>query len=611
MKKLLALLLSLNLLIFCACNEKAQDHNKDTENNEIEIMSEITETAEIDTSGMDLDFTENDKITSYNENSIKKFDAQEKIEIDSDGIFEISGKCGQLIISAPDTAKPKIILNNAELYCENGPAIYVESADKVFITLKENTENTLSDKNQYDTSYGNADGVIFSKSDITINGNGKLTVNGNYKCGIVSKDDLNIVNANINVTSVGTAIEGKDCVKLSNSTIKIKTSGDGIKSTNTEDGTRGFVLIDSGEFDITSVNDAIQSQTALFIKDGTFNIESGGGAQNNSADYGRPDNRWGMWGENTNSTDTESAKALKSASLIEISGGEFTINSSDDALHSNCDLEISGGKFNITSGDDGIHADDQLLISGGEIVITKSYEGIEATAITVSGGNINVTASDDGFNSAGGNDSSALGGRPGQNPFESDSDAQLNFTGGYILVNVSGDGLDSNGALNVSGGTILVSGPTNSGNGALDYGGSATISGGTVVIVGASGMATTFGNNSSQASFMHNINSAFDGGTAVSLLDGNDVIASFTPQKAYNSIIISSPKMEIGKTYTLSIGGTVTNTDSNGFTESGKVSGSTETFEIEQTAVSVSNGGGMGNGMMPHGNGGGKGGRPF
>ena len=103
-----------------------------------------------------------------------------------------------------------------------------------------------------------------------------------------------------------------------------------------------------------------------------------------------------------NSTDTPSAKAIKSRHLIKISGGSFKIDSSDDSIHSNSDIEIGGGSFELSSGDDGIHADDQLIINNGTVNLLKSYEGLEATVITLNGGNIDITASDDGLNAAGG-----------------------------------------------------------------------------------------------------------------------------------------------------------------------------------------------------------------
>lgn len=609
MKKTNILIFTLCLIIvFCSgCGKKTNNENNPLK----EITENVSETVtnqEIYLAEMDFEFTDNDLKSTYSDSEIAVIeDDKKEIEITKDGVYKVSGKFSQLTVNTNETAKPHIILENAEISSRNGPAINIISADKVFITLAEGSKNTLSDTAEYDSSYENADGVIFSKSDLTINGKGALNIKSNYKCGIVSKDDLTICDSKINIESIGTAVEGKDCVKLSNADIVINSQGDGIKSNNSEDNNRGYIYIKSAKMDITSVNDAIQAETALLIDNGTFNLKTGGGSAVSSSNYGKENNRWGMWGggmreeQESTETDTESAKALKGGKLIKISKGEFTIDSSDDSIHSNSDLEINGGTFNISSGDDGIHADDQLIINSGTINISKSYEGIEATAITVNNGNINVTSSDDGFNAAGGKDSSAMGGRPGQNPFESDSEAQLNFNGGYIIVDASGDGIDSNGDLTLNGGILLVSGPENSGNGAMDYGGRATSNGGIAVIVGSSGMATTFDPSSKQPSFMYITSSVYQGGTSLSVTKDNKVLASFRPKKQYNSIIITSPNFSTGETYKLNIGGNVSSTDANGYTNNGKLTEPDEIFEIELTSVSTSNGGGgMGN-MRPGG----------
>jgi len=610
MKKIYSVisLICIIVLLISGCGKQIESKPKDSPLTE--ITSSAVTTPEIDINSMDFEFTDNDLKTSYNDQQVTLVDeGQDIVKITKDGIFKVTGKHSQIVVDAPDTAKPHIILENANITSSNGPAIFISKADKVFITLPSDSESSITDSESYDESYVNADGVIFSKADLTINGNGKLNVNAKFKCGIVSKDDLVICDSQLSVKSIGSAIEGKDCVKLKDTKITTNAGTDGIKSTNAEDSSKGFIYVDSGEYNVTSQNDAFQAQTALIIEKGKFNLKTGGGSAVSSTDYGKKDNRWGMWGggfeqQNGSSTETtESAKALKSANLIKIVDGEFIIDSSDDAIHSNSDAEINGGTFDISSGDDGIHADDQLIINNGTILIKKSYEGIEATAITVKNGNIDVTSTDDGFNAAGGNDSSAMGGRPGQNPFESDSDAQINLDGGYILVNASGDGIDSNGSITMKGGTLLVSGPENSGNGSLDYGSTAIINGGIAVITGASGMATTFDSSSKQPSFMYNTDTSFSGGTQVSVSSDDKVLASFLPAKQFSNIIVSTPDFKTGETYKINLGGTVSNADKNGFTNNGKVTNPDKTYELELTSNSTSNSGGM----VQMGPGGGKG----
>ena len=210
----------------------------------------------------------------------------------------------------------------------------------------------------------------------------------------------------------------------------------------------------------------------------------------------------------------------------------------------------------LKSGDDGIHADAALTISGGSVTVSDSYEGLEAADIVIEGGEISVTASDDGLNAAGGSDGSNGGGMFGGDPFAA-QDASITISGGSLTVNADGDGIDSNGDLTVSGGTIFVSGPTNSGNGALDYNGSGVITGGTLIAAGASGMAENFSNGSTQCSVLVNFSSTVSAGSEICVYDSDGtLIASYTPEKNYQCAVISSPALAVGETCTVTAGGT-------------------------------------------------------
>ena len=591
----------ISVLILCACLLLSSCGKKNTASgtNNISNMSAVTK---ISTDDMDFEFSNNDTTYDYDESEAKTVaDSEKTVKITAEGTYVVSGEHESITVSAPDTAKVRIILKNATVSNTSGPAIYIESADKVFITACEGTVNTLSDGTSYtgDFKDTNVDGTIFSKTDLTLNGVGTLNITGNCKCGVVSKDDLIICGLNLTVKSTGCALEGKDCVKIKDAAITVSAGGDGIRSTNTEKSNKGFVYIETGNIDITSGNDGIQAATVLKAANGSIKITAGGGAADTKQNSGGR-NMPGFGGSTQTTDDEESTKGLKAGSLILIDEGSFEVSSKEDSFHSNGDIEINGGSFTAAAGEDGFHADNNLIINGGSITVSQSYEGLEGQKVTVTGGNIDITASDDGINAAGSSSSSSTGGRPGS----SDSNALITIDGGYIVVNASGDGIDSNGNIVISGGTLLVSGPADNGNGAFDYGGEATVGGGTVIFCGSSGMAQGFSDKSEQASFMYTLDSSASAGSSVALTDekGN-VLASFIPAKQYNNVVISTPSLKNGSSYKLVIGGTVSGADKNGFASSGSVSSAAQTLDIKLTGITTTFGnGGMSGGNMGGGN---------
>lgn len=257
------------------------------------------------------------------------------------------------------------------------------------------------------------------------------------------------------------------------------------------------------------------------------------------------------------STDSTSMKGIKASASFVIHGGNFTIDSADDAFHSNASITVNGGTFEIASGDDAFHADETLTVKDGTIHITKSYEGLEGEHVNVSGGDITLTASDDGLNAAGGTDSSGnTGGRDGMygHGSSSSSNGSITISGGKLNITASGDGIDANGSLDITDGYIIVSGPTQGDTSTLDYDTSGTISGGTFIGTGASGgMAQTF-SDSGQGVITANVGNQ-SAGTQIQLSDskGNTVF-THTPELDFSLVIFSSPELTSGETYTLTVG---------------------------------------------------------
>jgi hypothetical protein len=196
--------------------------------------------------------------------------------------------------------------------------------------------------------------------------------------------------------------------------------------------------------------------------------------------------------------------------------------------------------------------------------LRQAYEGIESAIIVINDGEMTITSSDDGINVAGGSDGSSMG-RPGQGDFSFSDDQYLHINGGTIAVDSGGDGLDVNGALEMSGGTVIIQGPTSNDNGALDYA-SCYISGGFIVGLGSSGMSQAPGSDSSpQNSLLLNFDTANSAGSLIHIeSDDGENLLTVAPSKSYQSLAFSSPDLSDGASYLVYIGGSSSGTSENG-----------------------------------------------
>lgn len=267
---------------------------------------------------------------------------------------------------------------------------------------------------------------------------------------------------------------------------------------------------------------------------------------------------------------SETGHGIVSKDELKIKSGTLTVAAAKKGMAANDLVEITGGDIMIASGKHGIHCDEALTVSHGTVNITKSFEGLEAKTIEISGGDIAITASDDGLNatdSASGTEADGWGwGFGGMD--EAQEGVYILISGGKLTVNASGDGIDSNGDLTITGGEVYVSGPTSDGDGALDYAGTGMITGGTLIAAGSSGMAQSLSSDT-QGVMLLTLSGAQSAGSTVTVHDASGMLlASFTPEKAYTSVVISAPGTESGGTYTVACGGESRSITLDGYTYS-------------------------------------------
>ena len=547
-RRLFALLLALILVLAgCGNNSSTEDKESDDSTSDNTTNEAVVSTI-IDESEM---FTDRDFETGYDKsksvsielkgNSVScKSDAvkisKTTITLSEEGTYVFSGTLddGMIVVDAEETDKLQILLDNASITSSTSAALYIIEADKVFVTLANGSDNTFANGGTFEAiDDNNIDGAVFSKQDLTFNGSGKLTVTSPADHGIVCKDDLVFTGGTYTVNCASHGLDANDSVRITNASMTIVSGKDGIHAENTDDTTLGFMYIKDGSLEIAAEGDGLSAGNSMQINDGTF-----------------------------------------------------TIDSADDSVHSNASITVSGGTFTIASGDDAFHADETLTISGGTIDISESYEGLEALDIKVSDGDIKLIASDDGLNAAGGTDSSGYGGPHGNDQFgghgmrgpgggrggmgggmggpggSSSSNGSILISGGNLYIKASGDGIDANGSLEISGGYTVVVGPTRGDTATLDYDKSAVITGGTFIGTGASGMAQTF-SDSKQGVVAVSVGNQ-SAGTKIELKDSKgNTILTHEPELDFAVVILSSPDVQKGETYTITVGASTSSFEAN------------------------------------------------
>ena len=304
-----------------------------------------------------------DKIAA--ENGTNGYSAEgTQLTISAPGTYIVSGSCKNGSIKVKKNIQDvTIVLNGLTLKSEDGAAVCVGKSSRVTLTAAAGTKNTLSDteKNNSDnhTENENAENAVIKCKDgaqLTVNGDGEIIINASGKNGI---------------------------------------------KTGEADEDNASRLVLEGNLDIVAVNDAVNAGGELIINSGTLKI-----------------------------------------------------NAKDDALHSDTVLTVG-----------------QIGTDGPVISISACCEGLEAVSVTVNSGTLEVTATDDCINAANkelsdGEFSITINGGTLKMYTSSgdgfDSNGNLTITGGFISLwsanSADNQPLDADGMVTVSGGTVIAGG---------------------------------------------------------------------------------------------------------------------------------------------------------
>lgn len=556
-KKLLSVVIALLMLTSCATNATNTESDIAAEqNNTAESTSTInpeTETTdgeyypEAKYSDFDLNTSVSDSAVyvtlsgSQAETTGELEVGDGYIKIENGGDYVLSGDySGQIIVESEENVH--LILSGVTIYNAMAP-IYVKSAKNVCITLVTGTVNTISENSEYTYEDGENEpaAAVYSKADLTINGDGELIVNANYDKGIHSKDDLKIISGKITVNSVGDAIKGKDCLLIKDGEITITTGVDGLKSNNDSNEEKGYVIIEGGKIKISAGDDAVHAESWLIVYGGEINI-------------------------------TECYEGLE-GKKVEIYGGDINIVSSDDSINAASgssgdtdftipDKDFNFSNFNSEDGQTPPEMSDSDNTDGtrpempsGDFTTGDGQTPPDKPAGDGTGDD--STSSGFGKGGFGGFEGFGGGGNGGFNEHAEDG-VYIKIFGGNITLSGGNDVLDSNGTLEITGGTITVNNPNMVVYGEpdciIDVNGTAIVSGGTFI-------AYSRGATSASQAFTvpYITSSVTESGVSVTVKDssGQTVIEIASAEKC-STLYIASDKLTSGETYTVTVGSTTT-----------------------------------------------------
>ena len=467
------------------------------------------------------------------------------------GTYTLSGDYnGRVVISGED-AEVELILNGVSIQSDTYAPIVGYNLGDLKITAKKATENTVSDLRTTEGSFNSAiyaDCDLDLKGKGTLNITSSLNNGIHTKDDLKIKNlTLNVTAPNNAIKgNDSVTIEEANVLAISSSGDAIKTTNSDISSKGNQ---RGTVTINGGTVKLYAAFDGIDASYDVVITNSpnlTINTDSYSEYSSEISNpqtlnfYLRLDNNI------TNATITAtlsdgSTKTIKGTSISSgfgrsylsfalpsditsykitatVSGTTYqtdnmNLNTRYDCIYislRNGNLLTSyetyqtttrpgiggpggmGGHGGMNDGNSnksdysskGIKADNTITIDSGDIVISSHDDGIHANAdvtlengstglgnISISGGDLEIVSDDDGINAT--------------NKIE---DAYIYFKSGTVYVNASGDGLDSNGYIVMTGGNVIAIGPADGGNGVLDFDNTFKMTGGNLLLAGCSGM---------------------------------------------------------------------------------------------------------------------------
>lgn len=440
-----------------------------------------------------------------------------------------SGKNIKLVVEAADTDQVHLVFQNLTLEGE-GTLLQINKAQEVVISLAEGSQNALTESQASDDEKVKA--TIHSQVPLTLNGTGNLTLTALTKNALEVEGDLKVLGGAYTVKAANHGFKAEGALDIEAATLTIEAGKDGLHAEHDETTERANISLNPTQLSIAATEDGVDAGNELTIEGGTITV-------------------------------SQSEEGLE-ARVIRQLGGDVTIKSSDDGINASAGSSSKSSDTSATS-----KTTDASTTSNTADTSSSASQATATPAATSQADQANKDKNAT-LPSPPAGQAPPQGGQPPQNgqgpggmppggQEESDPSLQIILEGGTLTIDAEGDGIDSNGTASISGGSLVVNGSVQGGNGPLDAAGDITITGGRVWALGTSDMLQGFAQGSTQASITANI--AGTAGQTLIILDANGKeVARQTASKDFQAVIMSSADLVDGQTYTIQVEGTTQTT---------------------------------------------------
>ncbi len=520
--------------------------------------------------------------------------------------FRLSGNADYASFELHSEKTPLVTLEGVRLFSRDRAALLLASSQTMFLRSVGDTINYIMDGVPGDTLLNTKKAAAVQlMGNAVLCGDAKLSLRGERKAAMHASGSLLLDDVDLTIEMArADGIKADSGLVVAGGQLTVNSWKDALKSK------AGSVVLLDGEMNLNGMGkkgDAMQaynvflfggnmkldvkgeasrginSKGSVYILGGNLNVTASGNAiyspKKNDYTSGaciKSEKNFYMGAGNVRLSNSGLAgKGINCNGLLQISGGELTVDVSGDDVVNQTDR-------NIHASAKGIKCDSAMLIAGGDVRVHvygrgERCEGIESKyEMTIAGNDtkVYVYAFDDAINAG----------------------KFLNLDGGKIYAySVANDAIDGNDKISINGGLTIANGSTSPEQGIdTDYDALFSVKGGTLLSVGGMmgpAMCLPRSNDTSQPVVAWTGINIASGDYINVATDAGDVICSYKLPRDlhFGGVLFSSPLMQCGNGYSIWIGDSVADTQyvGNGMYESGRVD-ECDAFEwVQQTLVAL------------------------